>query len=799
MKIVTKLKISTIISVAVVFLIGMTLNYERQLDDQLGGASKTAENLVKEVFEMNILVYDYMLKQPESRKRIYTQWKLETDSLTCLLTSLKSKYPKQQRILDDLSDNLKGLDKLFREISKIHDKQTVSGNGLSLELEGHLISQILTRSQTVVSLSSQFYDTNYERLSTIHHRSHILILLSVIISTLFIMFVSHLINQGVAKPIKKLTDGMELIGKGNLDYKLDMRDDNELGQLANKFDLMISQLKELTVSRDILITEISERKKAEKEQQKMKNRFILLSEATTEAIAITERGYVVDANEQMKQIFGYEIEEMKGMPAADFVVPEERERVKNIIASGYEKRYETTGLRKDGVTVDLSIHGRMLVSEGANIRMTSIRDITDYKLKEAAMIQAKDEWEKTFNAIPDLLMILDKNHRVLKINEAMAKKVNATPESLIGKLCYEEFHDSKTPGNCPHKQTMEDALQHSIETYEGNTNEYYFVTTTPLFNRDGSIFGSIHIARDITYLKNIQNALKESEDQLKTKNYILDRLNKNLEELVKNKVDEIREKEKLLMQQSKMAAMGDMIAAIAHQWKQPLNVVSIYIQDIKDAFRYNELDAGYIDNFVKKSLQQVNFMSKTIDDFKNFFKPSKEKETFDLIGISADVFSIMSSQFNSNMIDYRITCHTHDKTFTDFSRVIPCEATVVSTYKSHLSHVILNIINNAKDAIIERRNQGVISKDDRGLISIDIYKDNDILRMEISDNGGGIPQEIMDKIFDQYFTTKDSGKGTGIGLYMSKMIIEDSIGGKIYAKNIDGGAVFTIELVTSTK
>ncbi|QWR77941.1 sensor histidine kinase [Candidatus Magnetomonas plexicatena] len=311
---------------------------------------------------------------------------------------------------------------------------------------------------------------------------------------------------------------------------------------------------------------------------------------------------------------------------------------------------------------------------------------------------------------------------------------------------------------------------------------------------DNGVHYTIHVARDITYLKDIQNALRESEDELKTKNYILDRLNRNLDSLVKNKVQEIKEKEKLLIQQSKMAAMGDMIAAIAHQWKQPLNAVSVIVQDIKDAYEYNEINDEYINSFIKNSLQQINFISKTIDDFRNFFKPSKEKETFDLIGISADVFSMMSSQFKHNMIDYKITCHTHGKTFNNLSEIVPCEATIITTYKSYLSHVIMNIISNAKDAIIQRRSSGGLSKNDMGLIAIDVYRDNNILKMEISDNGGGIPDEIMDKVFDQYFTTKDNTTGTGIGLYMSKMIIEDSIEGKIYLRNIPDGAVFTIEL-----
>ncbi|QWR77942.1 hypothetical protein [Candidatus Magnetomonas plexicatena] len=222
MKIKTKLQIGAIISLIVVIFIGLTLNYERQQDEQISNATKTAEKLVKEVYEMNILVYDYMLKQAETRKRIYTQWQLKTDSLSRLLTELQSKYPKQQQILNDVSDNLKGINKLFLEISKTHDKQTEADSKSSLELERHLILQVLTRSQTIVSLSSQFYDISYKELSILHSKAHMMIIITVIGLTLFIIVILRLINQGIAKPIRELTSGMEVIGKGNLDYKLYM-------------------------------------------------------------------------------------------------------------------------------------------------------------------------------------------------------------------------------------------------------------------------------------------------------------------------------------------------------------------------------------------------------------------------------------------------------------------------------------------------------------------------------------------------------------------------------------------------
>ncbi|WP_420263679.1 ATP-binding protein [Candidatus Magnetominusculus dajiuhuensis] len=251
--------------------------------------------------------------------------------------------------------------------------------------------------------------------------------------------------------------------------------------------------------------------------------------------------------------------------------------------------------------------------------------------------------------------------------------------------------------------------------------------------------------------------------------------------------------ENMLMQQSKMAAMGEMMAAVAHQWRQPLSNISYLIQDIRDAWDYKELDDTYLNNTVKGALIQIDFMSSTLNDFKNFFKPAKEKETFDLIEIAANVFSLLSHQFKTNSIRYQITCHIHDKSFNHYAEVVPCTATTITSYKNYFSHVILNIISNAKDAIVDKK-KGLTDEAEEGIIRVDAYRDGGTLRMEISDNGGGIPDEIIDRIFDPYFTTKEGEKGTGIGLYMSKMIVEDVLGGKISTKNINGWAVFTIEL-----
>ncbi|MBF0567144.1 MAG: hypothetical protein HQK89_18115 [Nitrospirae bacterium] len=305
---------------------------------------------------------------------------------------------------------------------------------------------------------------------------------------------------------------------------------------------------------------------------------------------------------------------------------------------------------------------------------------------------------------------------------------------------------------------------------------------------------SIHNARTYESFRREINERKQLEIELKEKTIQMEELNRSLEQKVRKEIDARRHKDQLLIQQSKMAAMGEMIGAIAHQWKQPLNSLSLLILDVKDAYEFGELDAGYLYTFVERSMKEISFMAKTVDDFRNFFKPSREKETFDLIEITSEVFSMLSSQFNTNDITYRITCRVHNRTFFSYNDVIPCEATQITTYKNQLAHVILNIINNAKDAIIDRRQKGLLGALEKGVIWVDCDKKDNVLRLEIGDNGGGVADGVKDRIFESYFTTKTEDKGTGIGLYMSKIIVEDKLGGKIHLRNVDNGSVFTLEL-----
>ncbi|MBF0344701.1 MAG: hypothetical protein HQL06_10780 [Nitrospirae bacterium] len=272
---------------------------------------------------------------------------------------------------------------------------------------------------------------------------------------------------------------------------------------------------------------------------------------------------------------------------------------------------------------------------------------------------------------------------------------------------------------------------------------------------------------------------KRAEDELKLKSLQVIELNKELEQKIADRVSELRQKEQLLIQQSKMAAMGEMIGAIAHQWRQPLNALGLLIQDLRYAYSHGELDAQYFDSSVENAMNQIKYMSETIDDFRHFFKPSKEMITFDVNKAVNELLTIVSPQIMNAEIAIEVIKDAK-------------ECLIIRGYPSEFVQVILNIVNNSRDAIVQHKKKGLLLG--KGLIIITIYKEDERVNIAIKDNGGGIPEDIKDKVFEPYFTTKGDELGTGIGLYMSKVIIEKNMNGRLYVYNDDDGAVFVIEM-----
>lgn len=234
--------------------------------------------------------------------------------------------------------------------------------------------------------------------------------------------------------------------------------------------------------------------------------------------------------------------------------------------------------------------------------------------------------------------------------------------------------------------------------------------------------------------------------------------------------DEKLQQQQFLLHQNKLASMGEMIGNIAHQWRQPLTHLSFIMMNLKTAYNKNKLTSEYFENKSQEAKEQLTFMSNTIDDFRNFFKVSKQKEKFLINKAIVEVINLQRASFKAHSI----------RVYFEDLRDIE-----VYTYKGEFLQVLFNILNNSKDEFIRKER-------DNAEIFIELKKENENIFISVLDNAGGIPKSIIDKIFEPYFTTKE--KGLGLGLYMSKIIIDKSINGKLDVKNKKHGALFTITI-----
>ena len=259
-------------------------------------------------------------------------------------------------------------------------------------------------------------------------------------------------------------------------------------------------------------------------------------------------------------------------------------------------------------------------------------------------------------------------------------------------------------------------------------------------------------------LKRLNISLKEKVEE-KTKE--LREINNNLELRIKKEVEENLKKDRLLSQQQKMVSMGQMIENIAHQWRQPLSLITTGISGIKLKKQINDLDNEFLDKTLDSILNTSKYLSNTIDDFRYFFKPQKEKNDFYLEKCCEKTVDLINPNFLNK----------------DIQIIYKIENIKILGYETELIQVLINILNNSKDALTSIENENK-------LIFIDVFKENDKAIIEIKDNAGGIDENIINKIFEPYFTTKHQSQGTGIGLFMCQEIIYKHMNGKISISNI---------------
>jgi two-component system, NtrC family, C4-dicarboxylate transport sensor histidine kinase DctB len=327
----------------------------------------------------------------------------------------------------------------------------------------------------------------------------------------------------------------------------------------------------------------------------------------------------------------------------------------------------------------------------------------------------------------------------------------------------------------------------TVKNLSKNGSTVYLNTTiTPILDKNENIVEFIAIRYDVTAEVELKKSLEEKEKELEQLNLNLEQkvkeqtkqlkeLNKTLENRVNEEIKKNEEKQKLLFWQSRMASLGQMLANIAHQWRQPLTELNLTLFNMKKASINN--NEKKVDELYKESKTLISSMSSTIDDFTNFFNPQKEKKSFEIKDAINEALIILRKVIELENIHIQID--------------VPINYKVIGV-SNELSQVVINLIQNSKDAFIQNdiTNRTIIIT-----LKEELILDKKYALLEIKDNAGGISKENIDKIFDPYFTTKYKSQGTGLGLFMSKMIIEKSLEGELSHKNIDDGSIFIIKLI----
>ena len=385
--------------------------------------------------------------------------------------------------------------------------------------------------------------------------------------------------------------------------------------------------------------------------------------------------------------------------------------------------------------------------------------------KNRQIAKQKELFEKLYSKSADGVLLI-KDKKITDCNEASLKILQYSKNELLNKSISDispKFQPDKQTSYLKAINNINEALQSGVCSFEWvcknqkDENLWIEIVLTSIEIDNNPVIHTV--IRDI-------NKRKQMEQKLES-------LTLHLEEKINEEIKKNQEKTKQLIQQSRLAQMGEMISMIAHQWRQPLTAITATTNNLQlKTLIDGTIDTKHLQEELELITNYSQHLSFTIDDFRNFFKPDKVKTSLKLEDILEKAINIIKTSFESK----NITVIKNYK-FND----------TITTFSSEIQQVFLIILKNAEDILIDNNVENKT-------IKIDTFKEEDFVIIQIKDNGGGISEEILNKIFDPYFSTKKSKEGTGIGLYMSKIIIDEHCKGYLTAKNGETGAIFEIKL-----
>ncbi len=491
----------------------------------------------------------------------------------------------------------------------------------------------------------------------------------------------------------------------------------------------------LAVSRDI-----TERKQAETEIRRSLSELSATLESTADGILVVDLDGAVQRHSSR---FG----KMWGIPITLMESGDDKQIVEftgELLTDrhGYARRIEEISsqpelsssdvlLLKDGRVFERYSRPQRL--EGKIVgRVWSYRDVTEPKKMELRLVRAAEEWRSTFDSISSPISIIDRDFRIVRVNKAYATALNTTPEKLTGKVCFETCHHGISPiTDCPHRKTLKEGLAAEIEIHDTANGSYNLVSTYPIFDALGKVTSSVHISQDITERKRLQEKL-----------IVTDRL----------------------------ASVGELAAGIAHEINNPLTGV----------LGFSELLlSGDVPESIRADLEVIHSEAqRAAEVVKNLLvfarRHTQVRQTLYVNEVIGKVLALRAYEQKTNNI----------QVVTELGQELP---EITADY-FQLQQVFLNIVINAEYFMSKTHGRG------RLVITSEYRSQDETVRLTFTDDGPGIPPDILPRLFDPFFTTKEVGQGTGLGLSISHGIVQ-SHGGKIWAESEPGqGATFIIEL-----
>jgi PAS domain S-box-containing protein len=463
-------------------------------------------------------------------------------------------------------------------------------------------------------------------------------------------------------------------------------------------------------------------------------------------------GAIIEANASLFAMTGFSKPQILAKKPDDLLeITDEMRgiRIHELVSEGKHIVYKSSLNTASGAKVEVEVSCTVISLDGTPTCITTLRDIRRIIRLEQEKEESDTLVEATFSSVNLGIGVFSDTGTLIKVNSFFCRIFGYIEKELIGK------HISRF---IPERMREQGLLIFS--NYVTDEIDEFPSGWIAMNSRGEEL--NVHVTSAKTDVNNKRMLIMSVQDVTKIK---------EMESLHKVR-------EQLLIQQSKMAAMGEMLGVIAHQWKQPLNIIYLIAQYLPDLLEEEKFNGEELIISAAGIVDQVEFLNDTMNDFRNFFKPAKEAQKFNVGRAVRYIVKMLLPQLQQNDIDIQII-ENHDVS--------------VFGYENEFKQVIMNLITNARDAIAEFNKEFSYAERRLGVIAIAIEEKESFVEVTVSDNGGGIDEGVINDIFKPYISTKGEG-GTGIGLSMSKTIIEDKMNGSIRAVNIESGARFIIEL-----